>query len=284
MKAKIISDSGNDLPDELLKKYDIKCAPLSITFEDGNTYLDKIELSREEFYNKLINSNLIPKTSQPTPQAFFELIKQTLQDNFEAVVVTLSSGLSGTYESACIAKSWFSEEEQKKIYIIDSLSAATGEGLIAYEAAKMAQRGETGEEIAKTIKGLKSRLKSIFTVDTFEYLVKGGRVTKAKGFLGKVLNIKPILMLDKEGKIGTIEKIRGKKKAVKRLLEIMEKHGQNLEDQTVGIVHSRVYEEALELSKEIKSRFNVKDVIIGELSASIGTHTGPGCIAVFFYS
>lgn len=282
MKATIITDSANDLPEEILERMGIKFAPLAITFEEG-TFLDGVDLSREQFYEKLINARQIPRTSQPSPRAFYDLIKDALEKDLEAVVITLSSGLSGTYESALMAKAEFPKKEQEKIHIVDSLSASTGQGLLVYEAAKMAESGAAASEIEEAIEGLKRKLASIFTVDTFEYLLKGGRVTRIQAFLGTVLDIKPVLHLDSSGKIVPLEKVRGKRKAAARLLEIMAEQGRDLSRQTVGVVHAHVPEEAARLAEQIKAKFNVKEVVIGELSASIGTHTGPGCLSVFFY-
>jgi len=282
LKSRIITDSANDLPEELLKKYDIKFAPLSIAFED-DVFQDCVDLSREQFYSRLIEEKQIPRTSQPSPQAFFDLIKDVLAKGLDAVVITLSSGLSGTYSSAVMARDMFSPEEQKRIFLVDSLSASLGLGLLVYEAAKLAQEGMAGKEIAEKIEQLKRRMTPIFTVNTFEYLLKGGRINKVQAFFGTVLDIKPILTLNSEGKIEALEKVRGRKKAISRLLDIMAEKGRDLEKQSVGVVHAHALEEARELANSVKSRFNVKEIIIGELSASIGTHTGPGCLSVFFY-
>jgi len=282
LKSRIITDSANDLPEEILERMGIRFAPLAITFEEG-TFLDGVDLSRGQFYEKLINARQIPRTSQPSPRAFYDLMEDALEKGLEAVVITLSSGLSGTYESALMAKAEFPGEEQEKIHIVDSLSASTGQGLLVYEAAKMAESGVSASEIAQTIEGLKRKLASVFTVDTFEYLLKGGRVTRIQAFIGTVLDIKPVLHLDPAGKIVPLEKVRGKRRAVARLLEIMAEQGRDLSRQTVGVVHAHVPEEAAALAEQIKAKFNVKEAVIGELSASIGTHTGPGCLSVFFY-
>jgi DegV family protein with EDD domain len=282
LKTKIITDSSNDLPEEILNKYDIKFAPLTIAF-DKEIFHDGANLTRDEFYSRLIGANQIPQTSQPSPRAFYELIDEVLNERLDVVIITLSSGLSGTYSSAVMAKDMFPAEKQKRIYIVDTLSASTGQGLLVYEAAKMAQKGMAGAEIVENIEQMKRRLAAIFTVDTFEYLLKGGRVTKVQAFFGTVLDVKPILTLNSEGKIEALGKVRGRKRAVAKLLDIMAEEGEDLKNQIVGVVHSRAPEDAMELANVIKSRFDVKEVIIGELSASIGTHTGPGCLAVFFY-
>lgn len=283
MKAKIITDSASDLPQKLIDQYQIEFTSLTIAYDD-KTFQDGKDLSRDEFYFRLIEAKQIPKTSQPSPQAFYQLIKATLDQDLETVIITLSSGLSGTYDSARIARDQFSPDQQKRIHIVDTLNASIGQGLLVYEAAKMAKDGFSGSEIADRIIQRRQQLNSIFTVDTFEYLLKGGRVSKFKATLGTILDIKPILYVDPEGKLAVLEKVRGRKKAISRLLDIMAEKGKDLSGQTVGIVHARALEDAQKLADEIKSRFGSKEIIIGELSATIGTHTGPGCMSVFFYS
>ncbi|MGI6425634.1 MAG: DegV family protein [Tepidanaerobacteraceae bacterium] len=282
MKIKIITDSSNDLPQEILDRYEIDFASLTIAFDD-EAFHDGKNLSRDEFYFRLIEAKQYPKTSQPSPQAFYDLIKDALDKGYEVLVITLSSALSGTYESACIAKKQLNAEEQEKVHIVDTLAASIGQGLLVYEAAKMAEQGMSAIEICEKITALRQKLESIFTVDTLEYLLKGGRISKFKATLGTMLDIKPILFIDSNGKLVILEKVRGRKRAYSRLLDIMDEKGKNLSQQTVGIVHSRALQEAQKLANEIKSRFDCKDIIIGELSATIGTHTGPKCIGLFFY-
>ena len=160
------------------------------------------------------------------------------------LVITLSSALSGTYESACIAKKQLNAEEQEKVHIVDTLAASIGQGLLVYEAAKMAEQGMSAIEICEKITALRQKLESIFTVDTLEYLLKGGRISKFKATLGTMLDIKPILFIDSNGKLVILEKVRGRKRAYSRLLDIMDEKGKNLSQQTVGIVHSRALQEA----------------------------------------
>jgi DegV family protein with EDD domain len=200
----------------------------------------------------------------------------------EVIVITLSSGLSGTWESACAAKATFSAEEQNRIFLVDSRSASTGEGLLVLRAARLAEAGESGAGIAAMLEKERAHLASIFTVDTLENLRKGGRINRIQAFLGTVLEIKPVFELDAAGRIAVREKIRGRRKAVRRLLEIMAEEGKNLAAQVVGIAHGHVAEAAEELAQAIRERFRVREVVTGEISATIGTHTGPGCLAVFF--
>mgnify|MGYP000959970864 CR=1 FL=1 len=283
MKVKVITDSANDLPKKIIDFYNIQYASLTVTFDDEVTFNDGKDLSRDEFYFRLIEAKQLPKTSQPSPQAFYELMEEALAQDLEVVVITLSSALSGTYNSALMAKNMFPEEKQQKIHIIDSLAASMGQGLLVLAAAKMAQDDMSGDEITKNIYTLRSKLRCIFTVDTFEYLLRGGRITKVQAVLGTMLDIKPLMKVTPEGTLAVFEKVRGKKKAFTRLMDVMAEMGKDLSSQTVGIVHTRAPEEANTWAQKIRELYNVKDIIIAEMSATIGTHTGPGCIGIFFY-
>lgn len=282
MAVKIITDSACDLPPELFTRYGIKFASLSVTFPD-RTYTDGVDLSREEFYERLADAAALPTTAQPSPHAFTVLIREALAGVNEVVVVTLSAGLSGTWESARAARESFSLEDKKRVFLVDSRTASTGQGLLVLRAAQLAEEGKGGAEIAEVLERERASLASVFTVDTLENLRKGGRISRIQALLGTVLEIKPVLELDREGRIVAREKVRGRRKAVRRLLEIMAEEGKNLAEQVVGIAHGHVLEAAEELERAIRERFNVRDVVIGEISPTIGTHTGPGCLAVFFY-
>ncbi|MGI6604101.1 MAG: DegV family protein [bacterium] len=282
MPVRVITDSACDLPSELFKAHNIKFASLSVTFAD-RTYTDGVDLTRDEFYDRLAQGGDLPMTAQPSPHAFLVLMQEALAAGDEVVVVTLSSGLSGTFESAQAAYHSLNKEEQRRVHLVDSRTAATGEGLLVLQAVRLAEQGKSGQEIVENLRGMISSLASVFTVDTLENLRKGGRISRIKALLGTVLEIKPILELDREGHIVVKEKVRGRRKAVRRLLEIMAAEGKNLSDQVVGIAHGHVPEAAAELEHAIRERFNAKEIIVGEISATIGTHTGPGCLAVFFH-
>ena len=282
MPVRVITDSACDLPPELFEAHNIKLASLSVTFAD-RTYTDAVDLTRDEFYDRLAQGGDLPMTAQPSPHAFLVLMQEALAAGDEVVVVTLSSGLSGTFESAQTAYHSLNKEEQRRVHLVDSRTAATGEGLLVLQAVRLAEQGKSGQEIVENLRGMISSLASVFTVDTLENLRKGGRISRIKALLGTVLEIKPILELDREGHIVVKEKVRGRRKAVRRLLEIMAAEGKNLSDQVVGIAHGHVPEAAAELEHAIRERFNAKEIIVGEISATIGTHTGPGCLAVFFH-
>lgn len=281
LTVRVITDSACDLPPELFGTYEIKFASLAVTFAD-RTFTDGVDLTRAEFYARLAAGGALPVTAQPSPHAFAVLLKEALAEADEVVVVTLSSGLSGTWDSACTAKAGFSAAEQQRIFLVDSRSASTGEGLLVLRAVRLAEAGKSGAEIAATLEEERAHLASIFTVDTLENLRKGGRISRIQAFLGTVLEIKPVFELDAEGRIVVRQKIRGRRKAVRRLVEIMAEEGKNLAAQVVGIAHGHVAEAAEELAQTIRAKFAPREVITGEISATIGTHTGPGCLAVFF--
>lgn len=278
---RIVTDSACDLTWDAIHGAGLDIAPLPVTFGD-ETYKDMVDIPREQFYEMLVRATELPRTSQPAPSDYVKIFREGLAEADEILVLTLSSGLSGTYDSANLAKGMLNAEEQARVWVFDTKAASMGQGLLALEAARRAKAEETVEEIIKELENFRDRLASIFTLDTLAYLEKGGRIGKVQAMMGTVLNVKPILQLDEAGKIVQKEKIRGRKPALQRLLDIMEAEGRDLENQVVGISHARAEKEAEEVAAEIRRRFRVRDVVIGEISATIGTHVGPGCIAIFY--
>ena len=278
-KVKIITDTACDLTMEFLATEGIGVVPMTINFPE-RSYRDGFDLGREEFYRLLTSTEKLPTTAQPTPGDFLQVMQEAVVAGQEAVVITISSGMSGTYESALMAREQIDQKEQ--IVVFDSRTASLGQGLLVLKAQEMAAAGKGKNEIIKELTGIRSRLFSVFTLDTLEYLQKGGRVSRVQAVMGDVLNIKPILEVNKEGRIVPREKVRGRRRATKRLLEIMAAEGRELYNQLITIGHSRCEEEAEAFAEELKKLYNVKEVRLGEISSTVGTHTGPGCIAVFF--
>lgn len=278
-KVKIITDTACDLTMDFLAAEGIGVVPMTINFPE-RSYRDGFDLGREEFYRLLASAEKLPMTAQPTPGDFLQVMQEAVAAGQEVVVITISSGMSGTYESALLAREQIDEKAQ--IAVFDSRTASLGQGLLVLKAQEMAAAGKGKNEIIKELTGIRSRLFSVFTLDTLEYLQKGGRVSRARAMVGDVLNIKPILEVNKEGRIVPREKARGRRRAIKRLLEIMAADGRELYKQLITIGHSRCEEEAVAFADELKKLYNVKAIRIGEISSTVGTHTGPGCIAVFF--
>jgi DegV family protein with EDD domain len=222
---------------------------------------------------------ILPTTSQVNAARFMDCFKECLEQGKTPIVIGLSSKLTKSYEAALVAKSNMPEPD--KVIVIDSKCASLGLGLVVMKAARMAIEGHPPEEIAKAAESYAHRLEHIFTVDSLEHLKRGGRLSTAQAFVGGLLNIKPVLHFV-DGGIEPLEKVRGKRNALKRMLDIMGERAKNLEDQVVGISHADDEEGARELEREIRQRFNPKDVVISWIWPVIGAHAGPGTLALFF--
>jgi DegV family protein with EDD domain len=279
-KVRILTDSAADLPSEVLDRYSIGVIPFPVSFA-SETYLDGVDLDRPTFYSRLAQSAELPKTSQITPATFIEEFTRATSDESDVVYIGLSSGLSGTAQAARMARDML--PDPAKVFTVDSLAASVGEGILVLRAAEMAKQGASARVIAETCENIRGNLNCIFTIDTLEYLKKGGRITAFKAAMGGMLNLKPVLHVNREGHIVQLEIARGRKKAVRRLIEIIEEKGKDLASQVIGVNHSRAPEEAEALAAEIRDRFACREVVTGEIGATVGTHVGPGTLSVFFF-
>lgn len=277
MGIKIVSDNCCDLPIELLEQYGISLAHLTVSFGD-RVYLPG-EISNEEFYNKMKASSTLPCTSQPAVEDMNRVYAEALADGSEVIAIHMSSGLSGTYQGGILAQNTL---DNPRLHVFDTLKASVGMGLLVVEAARMAERGASVESILQRLGEMQTRMQCIFVVGNLESLIKGGRISRAKGLVADVLDIKPVLHMDEQGFIMPYDKARGMKGAQHKLISIMEKNGADLANQTVGICHSAVPDIADYLSKTIKDKFAVREIIIGEIGAVIGSHVGTGTFSVFF--
>ncbi|ENJ6135757.1 DegV family protein [Bacillus anthracis] len=281
MGVKIITDSAADLPVELLQAYDIDLIPLRVYDESETEYLDGVTLESVTLLQKM-REGAVYRTSLPSLETFQEKFVSYAKEGNPCIYLAFSSELSGTYQSSVLIK-----EEVKEIYanldleIIDTKCASLGQGLVVLEAAKMAKDGASKEDILKRVDFLMNHMEHIFTVADLQYLVRGGRLSKVAGFIGGLLNIKPILNVE-EGKLVPLEKVRGKKKVLGRIVDIMEERGKELKGQTIGITHGDDLETAEALKALITERFGCEVFIVNTIGAAIGAHTGPGVITLFF--
>ncbi|MGU7367376.1 DegV family protein [Bacillus cereus] len=281
MSVKIITDSAADLPVELLQAYDIDLIPLRVYDEAETEYLDGVTLESVTLLQKM-REGAVYRTSLPSLETFQEKFVSYAKEGNPYIYLAFSSELSGTYQSSVVIK-----EEVKETYadldleIIDTKCASLGQGLVVLEAAKMAKDGASKEDILNRVAFLMNHMEHIFTVADLQYLVRGGRLSKVAGFIGGLLNIKPILNVE-EGKLVPLEKVRGKKKVLSRIVDIMEERGKDLKDQTIGITHGDDLETAEALKSLITERFGCEVFIVNTIGAAIGAHTGPGVITLFF--
>ncbi|MEH7460431.1 DegV family protein [Bacillus sp. JJ1127] len=281
MSVKIITDSAADLPKELLQAYDIDLIPLRVYDEAETEYLDGVTLESVQLLQKMREGEVY-KTSLPSLETFQEKFITYAKQGTPCIYLAFSSELSGTYQSSVVIK-----EEVQETYadfdleIINTKCASLGQGFVVLESAKMAKEGASKEEILNRIAFLTKHMEHIFTVADLQYLVRGGRLSKVAGFIGGLLNIKPILNVE-EGQLVPLEKIRGRKKVLGRIVDIMEERGKELKGQTIGITHGDDLETANALKVLITERFGCEVFIVNTIGSAIGAHTGPGVLALFF--
>lgn len=282
MGIKIMSDSGCDLPKELIEKYDIDVLPIFV-LEGENEYLDNISITPDKVFDDM-KEGVVYKTAQITPEIFINKFKESAKNNEPVIYLSLSGELSGTYGSSVLAKGAVeSEYPNADINVIDSRSVSGGQGLIVLEAAKMVKDNRSKEEILERIHFLIENIEHIFTIDDIEYLYRGGRVSKAQNIIGGLLSIKPVLWVN-DGKLEPLEKVRGKKKVLKVIVDMVKKTkgDTDLSKQDIIINHANDLESALKLKDMMVEEFGIKEPLIGSIGAVIGAHAGPGTVAVFF--
>lgn len=278
MSLKIVLDSTSDLVPELLGKFEI--VPLTVNFGEEE-FIDGVTITREEFYAKLIESDVIPTTSQASPEAFEKVFKKITENGDEVLCITVASKLSGTYQSACIA----AEEFPGKVRVIDSRSVAIGSAILAEFALSLLEKGFSAEEIEKELVKKREDIIIVALIDTLEYLKKGGRLSKTAAFAGSLLNIKPVVSVE-DGEINVLGKARGSKQGNNFLIKEIEKAGGVDFSMPLLLGYTGHDPYMLEKYKE-DSRFiwegkveNLRETCIGSV---IGTHVGPGAIAVAFF-
>jgi DegV family protein with EDD domain len=277
-KVAIITDGASSLTPAMGKEYGLHVVPVYVTFE-GKTYKSGVDLDAAEFYRLLRASKNLPTTAQPTGQDFVDLATKLSEDADEIVIVVVSHHMSATLQSAQMAQQEFSTVP---VHVIDSESVSLGLGMMAIAAARAAAQGQDTQQVIQLVEHIKENINIIFTVDTLEYLHKGGRIGGATAFLGSALKIKPILHV-KDGRIEPLEKQRTRKRAVARLLELVEEKVGTSETH-FAIMHCDASDEAHELGEQVKTKFNCAELIIAEAGSVIGTHAGPGTLGVVFYA
>lgn len=279
-QVRIVTDSTADLPLDIIKQYNISVVPLKVNF-GKQSFLEGKELLPHEFYEKLTNSERLPTTSQPSPGDFVDVYhKLALNGAKEIISIHLSKELSGSYQSALLANSML--DDNINIKVIDSRLVSMGLGLVVINAARAAYEGKKSEEIASTISRVQQNMNTYFVVDTLEYLQKGGRIGKASSIVGTLLNIKPILTIN-FGEVHAYEKIRGKGKALERLVDIanLKIGGARVQ---CAITHSNSLDTALKLYEKILNQLNCTEIFISEIGAVVGTHVGPGTVAFMYHT
>ena len=281
MSVKIIIDSASDITVGYAEKHGLDFAPLKTTL-NGKEYRDGIDILPDEFYGKLQANKELAHTSQVNPGEFAPLFEKAISNGDEVVVITISSGLSGTYQSACIAAAAYPE----KVFVVDSLSATAGEQVLIEHAIALRDAQKTAAEIFAELCELRHRVRLFVRVETLEYLMSGGRISKTAALVGGILGIKPVLTLNGEGKLETVGKARGNKMSHKMLNDSILASGgidfsMPIAMTYAGAVTDAAVRDYLADSTEIFGE-NKDKLRIGQLGCVIGTHTGPGAIVIAF--
>lgn len=283
MKTVILTDSCCDLPISYVKENDIKVLSIRVSIDKEEFHDDLGQsLGYHEFYEK-IRSGKMPTTSQVTSYTFEEAFRGEVEKGNSVLYIGFSSALSGCVNSARVAKKTIEEEfKEADITVIDSLCASLGLGLLVYYAIEMRNNNKSKEEMVSWIEENKLKLNHWFTVDDLNHLQRGGRVSKAVAAFGTILSIKPIMHVDNEGRLIPLAKVKGRKKSIRTLMEHMKEKAINPEEQVVFISHGDCEEEAIWLKKLIIEELKVKDVLINPIGVAVGSHSGPGTMALFF--
>lgn len=281
----IAADNMGDLPDDYCEKHDLKRVFLSILM-DGVTYDADNRIDDHVFYDTM-RAGSMPVTSQITPEKAKNAFKEYLKEKKKIIFFAVSSGISGTYSSVYTAAQEVMEEEKDcQIAVVDSLCASLGEGLLIHKALLMRERGASFDEVVEWVESHKKNVVHMFTVDDLFHLHRGGRVSKATAIVGSLVNIKPVLHVDDEGRLINISKVRGRKKSLIALADaVASKQGswaqENIDD-CMMISHGDCPEDAKWLAEYVKERYGIQEVLISYVGATIGAHTGPGVVAFFF--
>ena len=278
---RIITDSCSDLTVELIRKLDITVAPLNMLFQ-GNVRVDSVAEDIKEVYEALRQGEAA-STSALNPDQWASYMEPVLAAGEDVLVLAFSSGLSTTYQSAVIAAADLSEKyPDRKIRVVDTICASLGEGLLVYHACQKRDEGMDLDTLAQWVQDHRLNLCHWFTVDDLMYLKRGGRVSAATALVGTVLKIKPVLHVDNEGHLINVSKVRGRKAAIEMLADKMGKSVIPGANDCVYICHGDCIEDAQYLEKLVRERFGVKEVFIGYTGAVIGSHSGPGTLALFY--
>lgn len=278
-KIAILTDSGSDVPVYLLKKFHIYELPLGINYKD-HSYKDRVDITPEEVYSNL--GKEIPKTSLPTVGEVHAKLNEIIADGYTHVIIPLlSSELSGTYQTV---KMVCTEFTQIKTAVIDTKNIALASGFFSIYASELIAQGLDFDEIVSKLESKITKSHIYYSLETLQYLVKGGRLGRVEGMLGSILQIKPIIACDENGIYHTVEKVRGRKKSISKTIEIVENGLKNTKKYYLAISHGAAPEEAERVMELMKSSIDGAEMFMsGQISASLGVHTGPGLVGIGYF-
>lgn len=268
----LVTDSTIDFTEEMVKEHDVHIIPLKILFGEKE-YLDG-EMKSDEFYQKLDQAKELPKTSQPSPEEFSKLYTRLLEEYQEIISIHISSELSGTLNSARLA----AERLKTKIHLIDTKTISLGVGMMMLEASKYIKEGLEAIHIVEKLAQIRSNVETLFTLNTLEYLQKGGRIGRVQGIMGQFFNIKPVIRVGDDGVYHTLGKARSQEKALKSIVESYKEFAKGRKFIRFGVAHGAAHEAGLYLKEAMENAFGMQSAIFTQVGPVIGVHTGPGTI------
>jgi DegV family protein with EDD domain len=276
----IVTDSTADLPIEIAKEHNITVVPLKVNFQD-KSYTEGVDITNQEFYEKLEKADLLPTTSQPSPADFIAKYDELIENGYDSIIsIHISDKLSGTRQSATIAGSELSEKITN-LSTVDSMQVTVGIGLVVKIAAESAAQNKSYDEVLADTKQAVENVKLYALVDTLKYLEKGGRIGKARAIAGSLLNIKPILTMN-NGEIVDKDKVRTRKKGIAEIVDLAKKFKDTNGTIRYAISHSMALDEAKKLEETLLAEVGVKSEFISEVGSVVGTHIGPGALFISF--
>lgn len=284
---RIFSDSSCDIPQELIKENNITLIPFYVSFNQEQYFKENIEISNEKFYDILTTQNVFPKTSLPSVQDYINYFEPVIKEGFDILCLCLSLKFSGSFQSAMNAKLILDEKyHEAKIHIIDSIQATAGQGLALLQIAQMKKDGFAIDEIVNRINDLKNTARIMFTVDTLEFLTKGGRVGKAASLAGTMLNLKPMIQV-KSAELIPYANVRGRKKSLQKITLMVEEYfketGDKYSDYDFGLINATTMEDILFVKEQLESLIGRTITYpVFQIGVTIGTYTGPGAVGVCF--
>lgn len=278
----IITDSASDIPKRIIDEYHLHVIPTPVTL-DGEDYFDGATLYPDEFYRIQKENKVDIKTYHISQFMFYENFKTFAERGDEVLYICFSTGIAGTFQAANLAKNDVLEEfPDFKITIVDSKCASLGFGLVVYKLLRMQRNGASRELLLEAAEYFCEHMEHVVTVNTLEYLARGGRLSKTSAAVGGVLDIKPIIIVNENGALESVEKVRGMKKTLKRCIEMVKEKGASLDKQIVGVVYGAEEADAEPVVKVLKDEIGVKEVLMGQVGCAIGAHTGPGILGIVF--
>ena len=284
MAFELITDTSANLPEEIIEAFGIKIVSLSfyVNSVEYKSYEEGKKTDLSQFYDMMRRKEEV-KTSLVSPEAFEEIFEKTAKNGSDILYIGISSALSGTVQSARVAAELIKEKyPERNIVVYDSLAASLGQGLLVYKAAVMKKEGKNMEEIRQMLDDVRLKLCHWFTVDDLFFLSRGGRVSTTTAFMGTLLNIKPVLHVDDEGRLIPVGKVRGRKQSLNYLIDKFRELNIGGENSIIAISHGDCLEDAKYVKNELSKTYKFDNIIINCIDPVIGAHSGPGTLALFF--